>query len=431
MARLSTGRLRFLKSAFLTCEDSCGVSPSKKLLVAATSAGRPFDCILIDDSSRLTRKLADARNLYDRLTFAGIRAVAVSQGVDTDSPQAELLIGVHGLIDAVCWRELAEKTHRGMQGRALEGLATGGRCFGYRTVKNERGAARLVVNAEEAQIVRRIFEMSSRGLSLRQIAWQLNADGIASPQPQKGRVSRSWCTSSVRTILTNERYLGRLVWNKKRKIRVPGTNRRVYRRRPESEWVKVAAPSLRIVTPELWAAVRQRFKTMRELWGRGQELERKHEELHSELARLREEKQRHEAEIARLVEAIATGKGGSGLTEAIAEREKKIREIMNRLVEPGFNSLQEKLDELKTFAVSRLTHLRKLLSKPTNVHEAHSLLAERFGKFTLLPIEEAGNWSYTAKGSVDLFGEGLVRVGGAGGPDCTVRAVSFCLRVAA
>lgn len=73
----------------------------KKLLLAATSAGHPFDCILIDDSSRLTRKLADALNLYERLRFAGIRVVAVSQGVDTDNPQAELLIGVHGLIDAV------------------------------------------------------------------------------------------------------------------------------------------------------------------------------------------------------------------------------------------------------------------------------------------------------------------------------------------
>jgi len=32
-----------------------------------------------------------------------------SQGVDSDNSQAELLIGVHGLIDAVYWRELAKK----------------------------------------------------------------------------------------------------------------------------------------------------------------------------------------------------------------------------------------------------------------------------------------------------------------------------------
>ena len=102
----------------------------QRLLAAASAPDRTFDCILIDDTSRLTRKLADALNLYEKLTFAGVRLVAVSQGVDSDSSQAELLIGVHGLIDAVYWRELAQKTHRGMQGQALRGLHTGGRCFG-------------------------------------------------------------------------------------------------------------------------------------------------------------------------------------------------------------------------------------------------------------------------------------------------------------
>ncbi|PYU66695.1 MAG: hypothetical protein DMG52_35630 [Acidobacteria bacterium] len=91
------------------CGDSTDRAGLHKLLAAATGSARPFDCILIDDTSRLTRKLADALNLYERLSFAGIRVVAVSQGVDSDSSQAELLIGVHGLIDAVYWRELGQK----------------------------------------------------------------------------------------------------------------------------------------------------------------------------------------------------------------------------------------------------------------------------------------------------------------------------------
>ncbi len=92
----------------------------QRLLAAAM--GRMFDCILIDDTSRLTRRLADALNLYEKLTFAGVRLVAVSQGVDSDDSQAELLIGVHGLIDAVYWRELGQKTHRGMHGLVLRGV---------------------------------------------------------------------------------------------------------------------------------------------------------------------------------------------------------------------------------------------------------------------------------------------------------------------
>ena len=106
----------------------------KRLLSAATDPAQPFDCILVDDSSRLSRHTADALRIYERLEYFGIRVVAVSQGVDTDSPQSELLVGIHSLIDSVYSREIAQKTHRGLEGRAIEGLATGGRCFGYRTV---------------------------------------------------------------------------------------------------------------------------------------------------------------------------------------------------------------------------------------------------------------------------------------------------------
>jgi site-specific DNA recombinase len=58
--------------------------------------------------------------------------------VDSENSLAELLMGVHGLIDAVYWRELGQKTHRGMQGLALRGFHTGGRCFGYRRMGNPR-----------------------------------------------------------------------------------------------------------------------------------------------------------------------------------------------------------------------------------------------------------------------------------------------------
>src|SRR6516164_10503336 len=156
----------------------------QRLVAAAEQKARAFDAILIDDTSRLTRKLADALNLYEKLTFAGVRLVAVSQGVDSDSAQAELLIGVHGLIDAVYWRELAEKTHRGMQGLALRGFHTGGRCFGSSSVKAPDGSVRLEVNPTEAEIINRIYRLyAESGCSMKRIAHSLNSEGVISPQP--------------------------------------------------------------------------------------------------------------------------------------------------------------------------------------------------------------------------------------------------------
>jgi len=113
---------------------------------------------------------------------------------------------------------------------------------------------------------------------------------------------------------------------------------------------------------------------------------------------------------------------------AITEREARLREITNQVIEPGPGSLQ--LDELRTFTVSRLTRMKELLTKPPTIHEARAVLAEQLGKFTLQSAEENGKVSFKANGNIDFFGA-FTRVGGAGGPVRTVRPYSFSLSLAA
>ncbi len=489
----------------------------QKLLAAVSAQDRMFDCILIDDTSRLTRKLADALNLYEKLTFAGVRLVAVSQGVDSDSSQAELLIGVHGLIDAVYWRELGQKTHRGMQGLALRGLHTGGRCFGYSSVKSADGSARLEVNPSQAEIINRIYRLyAESGFSMKRIAHTLNSEGVPAPQPQKGRFSQSWCVSSVRHILLNGRYTGKTVWNTRRKVRVPGTGKRVFRPRPQSEWVRAEAPHLRVVTDELASAVRRRLEAVKCMFGREgggltvgpkrylfsgllkcsvcgggialvsgrgrhgadrygcsvhhqrgdsvcenaalvrrdeleqsllkgladsvlrievidyavarmeEALRKGHEKLNAELERMRRRKLQLEAELARLVNAIAEGQPSQSFMTAISERERELQAITNQLLEPGPESLRATLDELRTFAISRLTKIRELISHPESIDLARAVLAEHFGTFTLEPTIQDGEPVYLAHGKVDFFGdEAMTRTGGAGGQNRTGYARLF------
>src|SRR5688500_4054233 len=103
-------------------------------LAAAASLPRPFDVLLVDDSSRVARDLPDALRVLQRLTFAGIRVVYVAQGIDSTSEQAETLVAVHGLVDSLFLREMAQKIKRGLRGQITRGFATGGRTYGYRTV---------------------------------------------------------------------------------------------------------------------------------------------------------------------------------------------------------------------------------------------------------------------------------------------------------
>ena len=58
-----------------------------------------------------------ALQLLEELKFYRVRAIAVSQGVDTEHEQSEVLVTVHGLVDSLYIRELAAKTRRGLEGQ--------------------------------------------------------------------------------------------------------------------------------------------------------------------------------------------------------------------------------------------------------------------------------------------------------------------------
>jgi site-specific DNA recombinase len=124
---------------------------------------------------------------------------------------------------------------------------------------------RLEVDPDQARAVQRIFDCYSIGHSLKRIARDLNEDRVRSPQPQKGRIAQSWCPSSVRHILHNERYRGVIFWGKMQKVRSE-SGKRINRRKPKSEWRRKEIPAQRIISDELWTAVQQRMQAVNELY---------------------------------------------------------------------------------------------------------------------------------------------------------------------
>jgi site-specific DNA recombinase len=235
------------------------------LLTAAASSPRPFDVLLVDDSSRVARDLADALRVLQRLKFAGVRVVYISQGIDSASEQAETLVAVHGLVDGLHLREMAAKIRRGLAGQLERGFSTGSTTYGYRAVPmpdpsgrlDPNGAPallgkRLEVNDSEAAIIRRIFEEYASGLGIPTIVDRLNRDGI------RGVRGSTWKFGVARRLLTNERLTGRQIWGQRRFERRPGTRQKVARTLPRSEWRILERPDLRIISDELWNAVQAR-----------------------------------------------------------------------------------------------------------------------------------------------------------------------------
>lgn len=234
--------------------------PGYQALLRATKASpRRIDVVLVDDTSRISRSLAESVRLREELNFRGIRFVAVSQGIDSDNEQSDVMLTVHGLVDSLYIKELAKKTHRGLEGLALTGFHTGGSCFGYQSEK-VGDKTRLRIDEAEAQIVRRIFEMSASGVSLKKIARQLNEEGVPPPRGTKKKTRPSWVYTAIREMLRRDLYRGRIVWNRRKYKKKPGSNKRISVPRPESEWVITEEPELRIVSKELWGRVQARLR---------------------------------------------------------------------------------------------------------------------------------------------------------------------------
>ena len=78
------------------------------------------------------------------------------------------------------YRQLAEKTHRGLSSRIEAGKSAGGRAYGYRVPLHPNGlpiTGELEIVKEEAAVIRRIMADYADGLSPKKIAAALNAEG--------------------------------------------------------------------------------------------------------------------------------------------------------------------------------------------------------------------------------------------------------------
>src|SRR3989442_1474905 len=183
------------------------------LIEQAKRKPQPFDRILVDDTSRLARNVADALKMVEKLQFHGVGVVFVSQGIDSLEKSARQLVTIHGMMDEHYLVGLADKVHRGQEGQVLKGLHPGGRVFGYVNVPIEDpsrqgkygrpavAGVRLEIDAQQAAVVRRIFEMYAGGLGLATIAKTLNDEKVPAPQPPRTRIMRAWCPSSIQEML--------------------------------------------------------------------------------------------------------------------------------------------------------------------------------------------------------------------------------------
>ena len=225
-----------------------------------------FDVVIAEALDRLSRDQEDVTGLFKQLKFQGIQLITLSEGEIT-----ELHVGLKGTMNALYLKDLATKTHRGMEGRVRQGRSGGGRCYGYELVSDADAAGtpengKRVIKDEEAAIVLKIFRSYRNGMSPNAIAMALNSEHVPGPKGvpwSDTTIYGNWRRGTG--ILNNELYIGRLIWNRQSFVKDPETGRRVSRPNPEASWIIQEVPELRIVPQDLWDAVKRRQEKNRKL----------------------------------------------------------------------------------------------------------------------------------------------------------------------
>jgi DNA invertase Pin-like site-specific DNA recombinase len=242
-------------------------------LMAAVRGG-VVDTIVVEDVSRVSRDMADSAALYRELDYLAVRMIGIADGIDTATKGSKLSFNFKAMMSDFYLEDLRDKTLRGLEGRARQGLSTGGLPFGYASqpVLDEFGksrGSRIVIDEEQAEVVRRMFKMYVDGYSSADIAGALNQEHVPTPRFKSRHRKVGWIASTVRNILENPAYMGHWSFKKRQWRKIPGTNTRRYRNRPQDEVMRSVHHDRRIVDQDIWTAVQTRRAEVKAKYTRG------------------------------------------------------------------------------------------------------------------------------------------------------------------
>lgn len=171
-----------------------------KKMIADALAGR-IDLIVTKSVSRFARNTVDSLTTIRKLKEHGTEVYFEKENIWTFDGKGELLLTIMSSLAQEESRSISENCTWGQRKRFADGKVTVpfGRFLGY-----DRGPnGELIVNEEQAQIVRKIYGYFLQGRSPYQIAKILAEKEIPTPSG-KGK----WCSATVKSILTNEKYKG-------------------------------------------------------------------------------------------------------------------------------------------------------------------------------------------------------------------------------
>ena len=199
--------------------------PRYQALIRDIESGK-INCIIFKDNSRLGRNYPElGRLMEDYFPQKGVRVISVLNNLDSvKDPRGycSAIVSFSNIVNDDYIRQLSIKIKCTLTMKRERGEFIGNYApFGYQ--KDPADRHRLVVDEEQAEIVRKIFDWYEDGMSASSIAKRLNAMQIMTPGDFKIRDGcksfithdrnssklHAWTTTTIATILKNEVYIGK------------------------------------------------------------------------------------------------------------------------------------------------------------------------------------------------------------------------------
>ncbi len=189
-------------------EGITGTSANKRpqfMRMLADANNGEFDLILTREVSRFARNTVDTLQYTRKLKAIGVEVFFINDNIRTFDGDGELRLTIMATLAQDESRKTSIRVKSGQQTSMENGVYYGnGNILGYDRVGKE-----MVINPEQAQVVRKIYNWYLDGLGIRQIQFELEKAGIPTAT---GKMR--WYESNISKILKNPFYAGILEYHK-------------------------------------------------------------------------------------------------------------------------------------------------------------------------------------------------------------------------
>ena len=166
-----------------------------------------IDIVLTKSISRFARNTVDCLNYVRALKELGIAVIFEKENMNTLEVDSEILITMLGAFAQSESESISANVRWGIRQAMKEGKATIQYKYLYGYRKGDDGKPEII--PEQAEVVRRIYDLFLSGTPVRGIQEYLNANSVPNINGEP-----KWARSAIDSILTNEKYCGDVLLQK-------------------------------------------------------------------------------------------------------------------------------------------------------------------------------------------------------------------------